>query len=52
MRKIAQDRDQKVIEERQAEAEAAAALAAPVDDLSSGDINDPFIVETPESRDF
>ena len=31
-RRIAQDRDNKVIEERRAEAEAAAALAAPVED--------------------
>ena len=30
-RRIAQDRDNKVIEERRAEAEAAAALAAPVE---------------------
>ncbi|SDL19643.1 DNA-directed RNA polymerase subunit beta' [Aliiruegeria lutimaris] len=52
VRRIAQDRDQKVIEERQAEAEAAAALAAPTEDLSGNDVSDPFIVNTPESRDF
>ncbi|NDR57872.1 DNA-directed RNA polymerase subunit beta' [Aliiruegeria sabulilitoris] len=52
VRRIAQDRDQKVIEERQAEAEAAAALAAPTEDLSASDVSDPFIVDTPESRDF
>ncbi|PRY21164.1 DNA-directed RNA polymerase subunit beta' [Aliiruegeria haliotis] len=52
VRRIAQDRDQEVIEARQAEAEAAAALAAPVDDVVGGDIDDTFIVDTPESRDF
>ena len=47
VRKIAADRDHKVIEERQAEAQAAAALAAPVEmeDTGFGPI------ETPESRD-
>ncbi|MDV7271119.1 DNA-directed RNA polymerase subunit beta' [Thioclava sp. A2] len=47
VRKIAADRDHKVIEERQAEAQAAAALAAPVEmeDTGFGP------VETPESRD-
>ncbi|RYH11530.1 DNA-directed RNA polymerase subunit beta' [Tropicimonas sp. IMCC6043] len=51
VRRIAQERDQKVIEQRQAEAEAAAALAAPVEDFSS-EPADPFIVDTPESRDY
>ncbi len=52
MRRVAAERDQKVIEARQAEAEAAAALAAPVEDVVGGDLDDSFIVETPESRDF
>ncbi|MBT0959461.1 DNA-directed RNA polymerase subunit beta' [Alphaproteobacteria bacterium KMM 3653] len=56
MHKIATDRDQKVVEERQAEAEAALALAAPVEDVSGGDVVggdefDNLFVETPESRD-
>jgi DNA-directed RNA polymerase subunit beta' len=55
MRKIAQERDQKVIDARQAEAEAAAALAAPVvetapmDDVMGEETVDPFNVTTPES---
>ncbi|SNT38898.1 DNA-directed RNA polymerase subunit beta' [Tropicimonas sediminicola] len=52
VRRIAQERDQKVIEARQAEAEAAAALAAPVDDMAGSDLDDAFIVDTPESRDL
>ncbi|MFT3688119.1 DNA-directed RNA polymerase subunit beta' [Paenirhodobacter sp.] len=47
VRKIAADRDSKVIEARRAEAEAAAALAAPIDtgsDVQTGP------VETPESQ--
>ncbi|MDF1619669.1 DNA-directed RNA polymerase subunit beta' [Pseudothioclava nitratireducens] len=47
VRKIAADRDHKVIEERRAEAEAAAALAAPVE-VEAEDFGP---VETPESRD-
>ncbi|MFV0334898.1 MAG: DNA-directed RNA polymerase subunit beta', partial [Tropicimonas sp.] len=57
VRRIAQERDQKVIEARRAEAEAAAALAAPVETTTADDIfgsssGDPFIVDTPESRDM
>jgi len=60
VRSIATERDRKVIEERQAEAAAAAALAAPMMDESIGDdvlggTADPLddlMVETPESRDF
>ncbi|KFE33472.1 DNA-directed RNA polymerase subunit beta' [Thioclava atlantica] len=47
VRKIAADRDHKVIAQRQAEAEAAAALAAPVE-AEEADFGP---VETPESRD-
>ncbi len=51
MRHIAQQRDNVVIEARREEAEAAAALAAPVaDDVVGGDAFDRF-VETPESRE-
>ena len=51
VRRIAQDRDNVVIEARREEAEAAAALAAPVDDIvEDGDL-DSGLVETPESRD-
>ncbi|MEI4471321.1 DNA-directed RNA polymerase subunit beta' [Frigidibacter sp. MR17.24] len=50
VRKIATDRDQKVIDQRRAEAEAAAALAAPVEDYAMDE--DAFgLVDTPESRD-
>ncbi|WP_425052903.1 DNA-directed RNA polymerase subunit beta' [Psychromarinibacter sp. S121] len=51
VRRIAQERDSKVIEEARAEAEAAAALAAPVQDFMSEDDFDAGLVETPESRD-
>lgn len=53
VRKIAQDRDNVVIEARREEAEAAAALAAPVmeDDAVGGDEFDTLIVDTPESRE-
>ena len=51
IRKIATERDQKVIEETRAQAEAAAALAAPVDDYVGGDEFDNIIVDTPESRE-
>jgi DNA-directed RNA polymerase subunit beta' len=47
VRKIAADRDHKVIAARQAEAEAAAALAAPIE-MDEPDFGP---VETPESRD-
>lgn len=50
VRRIATERDQKVIDQRKAEAEAAAALAAPMDDMVDADI-DSNLVETPESRD-
>ncbi|MDU8928555.1 DNA-directed RNA polymerase subunit beta' [Alisedimentitalea sp. MJ-SS2] len=51
VRHIAQQRDNVVIEARREEAEAAAALAAPVmDDVVGGDEFDNF-VETPESRE-
>jgi len=50
VRKIAADRDALVIEARRAEAEAAAALAAPFDDVV-GDEAEVGLVETPESRD-
>ncbi|MDQ2091239.1 DNA-directed RNA polymerase subunit beta' [Marimonas arenosa] len=51
VRHIAQQRDNVVIEARREEAEAAAALAAPViDDVVGGDEFDAF-VETPESRE-
>nr|MDJ0640774.1 DNA-directed RNA polymerase subunit beta' [Paracoccaceae bacterium] len=48
VRRIAAERDLKVIQEAQAEAEAAAALAAPMDE---GEIIDADLVATPESRD-
>ena len=48
MRKVAADRDLKVIQDAQAEAEAAAVLAAPIEE---GETIDADLVETPESRD-
>ena len=52
VRRIAAERDMKVIEAARAEAEAAAALAAPVDDLmTADDVFDSGLVETPESRE-
>ena len=50
VRQVAQQRDNVVIEARREEAEAAAALAAPIDDVVGGDEFDAF-VQTPESRD-
>ena len=50
VRRIAAERDQKVIEARREEAEAAAALAAPMDDVMGGEA-DLGLVETPESRE-
>ena len=51
MRQIAQSRDNVVIEARREEAEAAAALAAPVaDEFSEADAFD-NLVETPESHE-
>ena len=49
VRRIAAERDLKVIQEAQAEAEAAAALAAPME--MAGEAFDADLVETPESRD-
>jgi len=51
VRKLAADRDQKVIDARRAEAEKAAALAAPVDDVIDSAEEAFGLVETPESRD-
>ena len=52
VRHVAQDRDNVVIEARREEAEAAAALAAPMeDDIIGGDEFDTFMVDTPESRE-
>ncbi|MDH5797159.1 MAG: DNA-directed RNA polymerase subunit beta', partial [Paracoccaceae bacterium] len=51
VRRIAQERDMKVIEEARAAAEEAAALAAPVDDII-GDDYDSGIVDVAESRDL
>ncbi len=51
VRRIATERDTKVIEEARALAEAAAALAAPVDDFVGGDAFDSMVVDTPEDRD-
>jgi len=57
-RKIAQDRDNVVIEARRKEAEAAAALAAPTEDIGGGadvidddNVFDSGLVDTPESRE-
>jgi DNA-directed RNA polymerase subunit beta' len=47
--RIAAERDLKVLQEAQAEAEKAAALAAPVDDFDA-DETDGGLVETPENR--
>ncbi len=49
MRRVAAERDLKVINARKAEAEAAAALAAPIDDMVS-DGDDFGLVETPEGH--
>ncbi|SFQ19341.1 DNA-directed RNA polymerase subunit beta' [Tranquillimonas alkanivorans] len=50
VRRIAAERDLKVLKAAQAEAEAAAALAAPVEEFG-GDEFDSGLVETPESRE-
>ncbi|MGR3558894.1 DNA-directed RNA polymerase subunit beta', partial [Pseudooceanicola nanhaiensis] len=50
VRRIAGDRDNVVIEARREEAEAAAALAAPIEDYEDATEAD-NLVETPESRD-
>ncbi|SFD47322.1 DNA-directed RNA polymerase subunit beta' [Salipiger profundus] len=56
VRKIATDRDTKVIDVKRAEAEAAAQLAAPEADASGSDVIggdefDSLVVDTPESRE-
>ncbi|WP_158970898.1 DNA-directed RNA polymerase subunit beta' [Chachezhania sediminis] len=52
VRRIAQDRDNIVIEARREEAAAAAALAAPaMDDMGMADDADSLVVDTPESQD-
>ena len=51
VRRIAAERDQKVIDARQAEAQAAVALAAPSADFVGGDAFDSGLVDLPESRD-
>ncbi|WP_372893239.1 DNA-directed RNA polymerase subunit beta', partial [Rhodosalinus sp.] len=48
VRRVAQNRDNVVIEARREEAEAAAALAAPAEEVTA---EDAFPVDTPESRD-
>jgi len=50
-RRIAQERDQKVIEARQAAAAAAAALAVPAADIVGGEAFESGLVDTPESRE-
>ena len=50
IRRIASERDQKVLDARRAEAEAAAALAAPHPDVF-GEDEGAGLVDTPESRD-
>jgi DNA-directed RNA polymerase subunit beta' len=50
IRRIASERDQKVLDARRAEAEAAAALAAPLPDVF-GEDEGVGLVDTPESRD-
>jgi len=54
LRRVAQDRDNVVIEARREEAEQAAALAAPApsdNDIVGGDEFDNVVVDTPESRE-
>ncbi|MGV6840693.1 MAG: DNA-directed RNA polymerase subunit beta' [Planktomarina sp.] len=52
IRRIAQERDNVVLEARKAEAEEAIALAAPsMDAPSADDVFDTLMVDTPESRD-
>ncbi len=52
VRRIAQERDNVVIEARRDEAEAAAALAAPMEgEIIGGDDFDNLMVDTPESRE-
>ncbi|WP_102106760.1 DNA-directed RNA polymerase subunit beta' [Oceaniglobus roseus] len=51
VRRIAAERDLKVLKAAQAEAEAAAALAAPIQEMEPGDEYDSGLVMTPESRE-
>jgi DNA-directed RNA polymerase subunit beta' len=52
VRRIAAERDSKVIDQKREEAQAAVALAAPImEDVVGGDEFDTLIVDTPESRD-
>ncbi|WP_460272593.1 DNA-directed RNA polymerase subunit beta' [Celeribacter sp. ULVN23_4] len=51
VRRIAAERDNVVIEEARAEAEAAAQLAAPVMDVMGDEAEDTLFVDTPESSD-
>ena len=52
VRKIAADRDLKVIEAAREAAAAAAALAAPVEEeMADADVFDSGLVETPEARE-
>ncbi|MGP3722448.1 DNA-directed RNA polymerase subunit beta' [Cereibacter sphaeroides] len=51
VKKIAHDRDQKVIDTRRAEAESAAALAAPTDEVIDLGSEDSGLVETVENRE-
>ncbi|WP_434289294.1 DNA-directed RNA polymerase subunit beta' [Celeribacter sp. SCSIO 80788] len=48
VRRIAAERDNVVIEEARAEAEAAAQLAAPIMDVMGGEAEDTLFVDTPE----
>jgi DNA-directed RNA polymerase subunit beta' len=50
-RRLAAERDDRVIEEKREAAQAAAALAVPVMDLSGEDDTGPLMVDTPESQD-
>ncbi len=52
IKKIAADRDQKVVDLRRSEAEHAARLAAPMDDVIETDEGDSGLVDTIESRDL
>jgi DNA-directed RNA polymerase subunit beta' len=52
IKKIATDRDQKVVALRRAEAEQASALAAPMDDVIDFEADDSGLVDTIESRDM
>ena len=50
-RRLAAERDNSVIEQKREAAQAAAALAAPVMDLSEEDETDTLMVDTPEGQD-